>query len=105
MIDPAEAVYDFVSTVPPGKVVTYGQVAGMVDGVSLTPRQVGGIMYSTPTDVPWQRVVGAKGYLPIGKRATELMMTQRRILELEGVKFLPNDRIDMASHQWSGEDP
>ena len=40
-IDPAEAVYAFVRTVPRGKVVTYGQVADMVEGVSLTARQVG----------------------------------------------------------------
>ena len=100
MVDPADAVYQFVRTVPPGKVVTYGQVAGLVEGVALTPRQVGGIMASAPPDVPWQRVVGAKGHLPIGKRATAFMIRQRQLLENEGVTFLPNDRIDMAQHLW-----
>ena len=100
MIDPSEAVYEFVRTVPFGKVVTYGQVAGLIEGVSLTPRQVGGKMASAPPDVPWQRVVGAGGHLPIGKKATSLMIKQRQILVGEGVTFLPNDRIDMARHQW-----
>lgn len=100
MVDPSEAVYEFVRTVPSGKVVTYGQVAGLVEGVSLTPRQVGGIMSSAPPDVPWQRVVGAAGHLPIGKRATAFMIRQRQLLEGEGVTFLPNDRIDMVKHQW-----
>ncbi len=100
MVDPSEAVYEFVRTIPAGNVVTYGQVAGLLEGVSLTPRQVGGIMASAPSDAPWQRVVGAAGHLPIGKRATAFMIKQRQLLEKEGVTFLPNDRIDMPKHQW-----
>jgi len=103
-IDPAEAVYAFVRAVPVGKVVTYGQVAEMVEGVSLTPREVGQIMNVSPPDVPWQRVVGAGGHLPIGKRSPHLKMQQRRLLEEEGVAFLPNDCVDMAHHQWQGSD-
>ena len=99
-MDPDEAVYAVVRTVPPGKVVTYGQVAALVEGVSLTPREVGGIMNTTPPDVPWQRVVGSGGHLPIGKRGAHLKARQRLLLEQEGVTFLPNDCIDMAQHQW-----
>jgi methylated-DNA-protein-cysteine methyltransferase related protein len=97
-----EAVYAFVRTVPAGKVVTYGQVADCVTEVSLTARQVGAAMYETPKDVPWQRVVGAGGHLPIHKRSPELAQRQRRLLESEGVVFLPNaeNRIDMSRSQW-----
>jgi len=97
-----EPVYAFVRTVPPGKVVTYGQVADRVSGVSLTARQVGAAMFVAPQDVPWQRVVGAGGHLPIGKRGPELKMRQRHLLEQEGVVFLPDaeDKIDMARCQW-----
>lgn len=97
-----EPVYAFVRTVPSGKVVTYGQVADMVSGVSLTARQVGAAMFVAPKDVPWQRVVGAGGHLPIGKRSPEMKMLQRRLLEQEGVVFLPDaeDRVDMARCQW-----
>lgn len=100
MTDPSEAVFEFVRTVPPGRVVTYGQVAEMAEGVALTPRQVGGIMHTAPQDVPWQRVVGAGGRLPIGKLSVELSQRQRRLLEQEGVKFGENDLIDMARHNW-----
>ncbi|HZO91372.1 MAG TPA: MGMT family protein [Chthonomonadaceae bacterium] len=100
--DNFEAVYAFVRSVPPGKVVTYGQVAGMVEGVSLTARQVGAAMHVAPKDVPWQRVVGAGGALPIAKRNPDLKKLQRRLLEQEGVRFLPGeeDRVDMARCQW-----
>ena len=97
-----EPVYAFVRTVPAGKVVTYGQVADSVRGVALTARQVGAAMFVAPKDVPWQRVVGAGGTLPISKRSSEMAMLQRRLLEQEGVVFLPNDldRIDMSRCQW-----
>lgn len=95
-------VYAFVRTVPRGRVVTYGQVAGMIQEVSLTARQVGTAMRYAPKDVPWQRVVGAGGHLPIGKLSAEKSAEQRRLLTEEGVTFLPHapERIDMAQHQW-----
>lgn len=102
--DPAEAVYAVVRTVPPGTVVTYGQVAGLVEGVAVTARQVGGIMNVSPPDVPWQRVVGAGGHLPIGKRSPGLKSRQQELLESEGVEFLPNGCVDMSRFQWM-DDP
>jgi methylated-DNA-protein-cysteine methyltransferase-like protein len=98
-----EPVYAFVRTVPPGKVVTYGQVADCIDGVSLTARQVGTAMRHVPPDVPWQRVVGAGGRLPIAKLSPEAKLRQHRLLEEEGVRFSERDpdRIDMARSQWN----
>jgi methylated-DNA-protein-cysteine methyltransferase-like protein len=97
-----ESVYAFVRTVPSGKVVTYGQVAGMLEDVSLTARQVGAAMRSVPKGVPWQRVVGAGGALPIAKVSPELKSRQRELLEKEGVVFLSgaNERVDMRRFQW-----
>ena len=102
-LEPADAVYAFVRTVPAGRVVTYGQVAALVEGVSLSPREVGAIMNTTPPDVPWQRVVGAGGHLPIGKRSPGLKSRQQDLLESEGVKFLANGCIDMARFQWTSD--
>lgn len=101
-MDPDEAVYAVVRTVPPGTVVTYGQVADMVAAVAVTARQVGGIMNVSPPDVPWQRVVGAGGHLPIGKRSPLLAGKQRSLLEQEGVEFLPSGCVDMSRFQWNG---
>lgn len=100
-----ELVYSFVRTIPSGKVVTYGQVADQITGVALTARQVGAAMHFAPRGVPWQRVVGAGGYLPIAKRSPEMKQQQRRLLEQEGVVFVPNaeDRVDMNRCQWLPE--
>lgn len=103
----AEIVYEFVKTIPPGKVVTYGQVADMVARIRLTPRQVGQIMFSAPPDVPWHRVLGSGGKLPIAKRGPELALMQQRLLEREGVSFLENGNADIALFLWrpGGDSP
>jgi len=95
------AVYAAVRAVPPGCVATYGQVADMVEGYRLTARQVGTALRWAPRDVPWQRVVGAGGRLPIAKRSPELQSLQRNLLRGEGVRFVGSaeDRVDMAAHQ------
>ncbi len=100
MEDVSDAVYDQVRTVPEGKVVTYGQVADMIHSVAVGARQVGGIMSAAPPGVPWWRVVGAGGTLPIGKRDAALMMIQRNTLEREGVEFDGNGRVLMHRFQW-----
>ena len=94
-------VYALVRAIPPGFVATYGQVAGSLTEVSVTARQVGTAMRYAPKDVPWQRVVGAGGKLPIAKLSPELQERQRRLLEGEGVAFrATSDTVDMARHQW-----
>ena len=94
-------VYALVRSVPAGCVVTYGQVAGLLTTVSVTARQVGTAMRYAPKEVPWQRVVGAGGKLPIAKLSPELQARQRRLLEGEGVTFKSaSDTVDMARHQW-----
>lgn len=105
-MDPAEAVYAVVRSVPEGKVVTYGQVADMAEGIAVTARQVGAIMYAVPPDVPWHRVLGAGGRLSIAKRSPVLAREQRRLLAAEGVRFRADEAVDMALSQWRpyGED-
>ena len=97
-----EPVYAVVRSIPAGKVMTYGQVADAATNLAFTARQVGTAMRYAPSDVPWQRVVGAGGHLPIVKLSPEASLRQRRLLEQEGVTFLernPN-RIDMPRSQW-----
>ncbi|MCC6444989.1 MAG: MGMT family protein [Armatimonadetes bacterium] len=96
----AEAVYEAVKGVPSGRVVTYGQVAEMVESVRLTARQAGHAMRFAPPDVPWQRVVGAGGRLPISKRDPNLARRQRQLLEQEGVTFTEAGTVDMERYGW-----
>jgi len=95
-------IYDFVRTIPAGKVVTYGQVADCVTEVSVTARMVGAALHTVPEGVPWQRVVGAGGTLPIHKRSPELAARQTALLQAEGVVLSSEHppRIDMTASQW-----
>lgn len=97
-----ENVYTIVREIPAGSVATYGQIADSVVGLRITARQVGTALRYAPAHVPWHRVVGAGGRLPIAKRSEELKLLQRQLLMVEGVRFLVKEanRIDMASAQY-----
>ncbi|NHN55346.1 cysteine methyltransferase [Calidifontibacter sp. DB0510] len=58
-----EQVHTIARLVPPGRVVSYGDIAGML---LINPRQVGQIMAaSRPEDeLPWWRITSSYGDLP-----------------------------------------
>ncbi|WP_396448347.1 MGMT family protein, partial [Actinomadura sp.] len=58
----AEAVLDAVERIPPGRVMSYGDVAELVG--SGGPRQVGRVMSLYGGAVPWWRVIRADGSPP-----------------------------------------
>ncbi len=90
-------VHARVRQIPPGQVMSYGQVG---DEVGCSAREAGWAMNQALGDqVPWQRVVGSDGFLRIGRRSAELMQTQRGLLEAEGITFKANGCVDMAKHQ------
>ncbi len=97
-----EDIYAVVRAIPPGKVMSDGQV-GRETGCSA--RTFGWAMANVQDDVPWQRVVGADGYLRIGRRSVALQEAQRRLLEREGITFLANGCVDMTRHQAGSEPP
>jgi methylated-DNA-protein-cysteine methyltransferase-like protein len=83
--------------VPEGRVVTYGQVAAALGDVRQA-RVVGWAMQVCPEDVPWQRVVNARGELSTSPRYGNL---QRKLLEDEGVQFGADGRVDLHVYGWS----
>jgi len=87
----AEAVYAFVRTIPPGRVLSYGEVG---QAVGVGARAVGWALSFCPEGVPWQRVVGADGYLRIAKRSPHLKAVQKKLLEDEGVMLDDRDRVE-----------
>ncbi|MBC7542553.1 MAG: MGMT family protein [Candidatus Sericytochromatia bacterium] len=97
-----ERVYDTVRQIPCGRVTTYGMVARLT-GVA-NARTVGFALNALPigTDVPWQRVINAKG--TISERHRERTETNRQhdLLAAEGIAFDPAGRIDLAGYGWSG---
>ena len=93
-------VYAVVRTIPRGKVLTYGQIATLL-GSPYMARQVGWAMHGCPKGLPWQRVVGAGGRILINSQSVgEGSLLQRKLLEMEGVRF-KGQRIDMDAHQFS----
>jgi methylated-DNA-protein-cysteine methyltransferase related protein len=92
-----EQVLACVDAIPPGRVLTYGDIAEFV-GMHAA-RQVGRIMATEGMDVPWYRVVRADGSCAEHIRAEQLML-----LRVDGVP-LRGDRVDLAKARWDGRSP
>ncbi|PXY32478.1 MGMT family protein [Prauserella muralis] len=87
-----ERVREVVTTIPPGKVATYGDVAAAA-GAS-TPRLVGRILSEDGADLPWHRVLRANG-----TPAPHLVHRQLELLRAEGV-LADGQRIDLRRYRW-----
>ncbi len=98
-----DAVYEAVRAVPRGRVCTYGQVALMV-GSPGAARQVGWALHCLPagTEVPWHRVVNARGGISKRSRWGEAER-QRVLLESEEVEFDENGLIDLYRYGYTPE--
>ncbi len=92
-------VWNLVRRIPPGRVMTYGQIAGLLGNV-LSPRAVGWAMHGCPPDVPWQRVVNARGGCSTERMPGFPPGIQRALLEEEGIEFRPNGTLDLARYRW-----
>jgi methylated-DNA-protein-cysteine methyltransferase related protein len=90
-----------VRRIPYGRVSAYGEIAALM-GTPRAARGVGHALSALPhgSDIPWWRVVNARGEISIGHHARFL---QRMLLEQEGVRFGPGGRIDMSRYGWKGE--
>ena len=99
----APRIYEIVMLVPRGRVTTYGSIAQIIGDAACDARLVGSAMAQvTSDDVPWQRVVNAKGM--ISNRGERGMQKQRQALEAEGVTFDARGGIDLQRFGWRGPD-
>ena len=92
-------VHALVRTLPPGCVVTYGDV-GAALGSKNVARQVGYAMAALPTgsEVPWWRVVAANGRL--ARAGTAMAREQARRLRAEGLATKNGRVVDFALHRF-----
>ena len=97
-------MWAFVDAVPRGRVVTYGQVA-LELGAPAAARAVGYALRALPpdTEVPWWRVLNAKGGISLRGRGAGADL-QRARLEAEGVTFNADGRVDLRAFRWWPED-
>jgi uncharacterized protein YeaO (DUF488 family)/alkylated DNA nucleotide flippase Atl1 len=81
-------IYDTVSRIPKGRVATYGQVAD-VAGLPRRARLVGRALreLDDDSDVPWHRVVNAKGTISLRGDLLDHEGLQEQLLRREGVDF------------------
>lgn len=89
------AVHRLVADIPPGRVMTYGQIARTLEG-GYSPKLVGFAMHSAPDGLPCHRVVNSKGEMA-GRGLFGGEEAQRALLVSEGVPFLNNGRIDLQN--------
>jgi methylated-DNA-protein-cysteine methyltransferase related protein len=96
-----EAIYAQVKQIPEGKVATYGQIAELL-GIYGQARLVGYALFrvAPDSDVPWQRVINAKGTISQSPQRQGDDSLQRILLEQEGIVFDAQERIDLKRYQW-----
>jgi alkylated DNA nucleotide flippase Atl1 len=99
----AERVLDVAERIPPGQVMTYGDVAEWLEEGG--PRQVGRVMSLYGGAVPWWRVVRADGVLLPGHELEALGHYRTEGTPLKGANraaegHLP--RVDMRRARWDG---
>ena len=95
-----DQIYAVVRRIPFGRVASYGQIARMLGNPRLS-RIVGCALNAAPEDLPCHRVVNRFGGLseafsPDGRES------HRLLLEMEGVAFDAEGRVDMVRFQWRG---
>jgi methylated-DNA-protein-cysteine methyltransferase-like protein len=90
------SIYAAVHRIPRGRVSTYGRVAAAA-GLPGQARQVGYALAALDddSDVPWHRVVNARGEVSARSSASGVEALQRALLESEGVRFDARGRIDL----------
>ena len=92
----ARAVLDVVDRIPPGRVLTYGDVAELMGRGS--PRTVGAVLSEHGREVPWQRVVQASG-----RPAEPYLQEALALLAAEGCP-VSGERVELAAARWDGLD-
>lgn len=95
-----ERVYEYLRSVPRGKVVTYGQIARAI-GAPKSARQVGFALHVNPMPgiIPCHRVVNRFGRLApaFAFGGTD---AQKQLLLSEGVEVEEDGTVDLAKYQW-----
>lgn len=98
-----EKIYRLVLRIPRGRVMTYGQIARLLEE-RYSPRLVGWAMHATPRDgrnIPWHRVINSRGGISTGRVILTEPDVQRLLLEAEGVVFNASGHCELSVYQWS----
>ena len=91
-------VIKIIQSIPSGKVMTYGQIAGLA-GNPRGARQVVRILHSMSQNynLPWHRIINAKGEVVI--KDAEGVFTQKDRLLSEGITLTHSGKVDLAIYR------
>jgi alkylated DNA nucleotide flippase Atl1 len=97
----ASKVLDVAESIPPGRVMSYGDIAEYVGEGG--PRQVGRVMALWGGGVPWWRVVHADGSLLAGHEREALRHYRSEGTPLRRSPDGTPGRLDMRKARWLGD--
>lgn len=94
-------IYTIVRQIPRARVATYGQVAELA-GLPGHARLVGYALFRAVVsdDVPWHRVINAKGRISESPFREGNDYLQRSLLQSEGVEFDESGKINLHQYRW-----
>jgi alkylated DNA nucleotide flippase Atl1 len=98
--DYASRVLDVAESIPPGRVMSYGDIAEYLGEGG--PRQVGRVMALWGGGVPWWRVVHADGSLLAGHEHEALRHYRLERTPLRSGHDGRPSRLDMRRARWAG---
>jgi alkylated DNA nucleotide flippase Atl1 len=94
----ADDVLEVVEQIPPGKVMTYGDIAELLGRGGA--RGVGNVMSRYGSDVPWWRVIRAGGYFPVCHEGEALAHYREEGTPLVGGQ-VGGRRVDLSQARWA----
>ena len=96
-----DRIYATVRLIPRGKIATYGQIADLA-GLYGKARLVGYALFRVDIkdDIPWHRVINAKGEISYSFQRQGGDYLQEVLLEEEGIEFKDNGKIDLGKYRW-----
>ena len=96
-LDFVSRVLGVVEAIPPGRVMTYGDVAAAIG--SRAARAVGQTMAYYGSDVPWWRVIRSSGHPPVDHEtvALEFYRAESTPLKWSAAGVF---RVDLVSARW-----
>ena len=97
----ARQVWKVVCDIPPGHVLTFGDVARL-SGLPRAARRVSQAMSWAPRSmkVPWHRVINAQGKISIPE-SSPWHQKQKELLQEEGVVFIKG-KVDLKRYGYQG---
>ena len=98
--DFASDVLDTVEAIPPGRVMSYGDIAEYLGRGG--PRQVGRVLATSGGAVPWWRVIHADGSLLAGHERAALGHYRAERTPLRAAADGTSYRVDMRRARWAG---